>query len=42
VLVERSVDGYGNLGAWQPAMEMDGSNANAEVSTGENLVPQES
>jgi hypothetical protein len=37
-----SVDGYGNLGTWQPAMEMDGSNANAEVSTGENLALLES
>jgi hypothetical protein len=37
-LVERSVDGCGNLGSWQPAMEMDGFSADAEVSTGENLV----
>jgi hypothetical protein len=35
---ERSVDGCGNLGSWQPAMEMDGFSADAEVSTGENLV----
>jgi hypothetical protein len=32
------VDGYGNLGTWQPAMEMDGSNANAEANIGENLA----
>jgi hypothetical protein len=35
---ERSVDGCGNLGSWQPAMEMDGFNANAVVNIGENMA----
>jgi hypothetical protein len=37
----RSVDGYGNLSSWQPAMEMDGFSANVGVSIGENSVQPE-
>jgi hypothetical protein len=39
---ERSVDGYGNLGTWLPAMEMVGSSVDAVASIGENMALLES